>query len=82
MQFHCKNATFTIGKQFYYRKSNLLQEMKYICNNFIFIIVNKVLLKSTFFRNVLKKSTLHLTGPSSLYTIGGDQCMKKLALGH
>jgi hypothetical protein len=31
---------------------------------------------------VLKKLASHLTGPSSLYTIGGDQCMKKLALSH
>jgi hypothetical protein len=57
-------------------------KIKYICNNFIFIAVNKFLLKSSFFRNVLKKSAPHLTGPSPLYTIGGDQCMKKLALGH
>jgi hypothetical protein len=30
----------------------------------------------------VKKSVPHLTCPSSLYTIRGDQCMKKLALGH
>jgi hypothetical protein len=53
--------------------------MKYICNNFIVTAVNKILLKFAFFRNVLKKSAPHLTGPSSLYTIEGDQCMKKLA---
>jgi hypothetical protein len=40
------------------------------------------LLKFSFFRNVLKKSAPHPTSPSSLYTIGGDPCMKKLALGH
>jgi hypothetical protein len=60
----------------------IVEMQKYICNNFIFIAENKVLLKSTFLRNVLKKLASHLTGPSSLYTIGGDQCMKKLALSH
>jgi hypothetical protein len=76
MQFYCKNATFIVGMQFYCRKSNVLQEMKYICNNFIFTVVNKILLKNTFFRNALKKPAPYLTGPSSLYTIGGDQVTK------
>jgi hypothetical protein len=31
--------------------------MNYICNNFIFTAVNKILLKSTFLRNVSKKSS-------------------------
>jgi hypothetical protein len=53
--------------------------MNYICNNFIFATVNKILVKSIFLRNVLDP---HLARPSSLYTIGGDQRMKKLALGH
>jgi hypothetical protein len=56
--------------------------MNYICNNYIFTIVNKLLLKFAFLRNVLKKSALHLAGLSSLYIIEGDQCKKKLALGH
>jgi hypothetical protein len=76
------NAVFTVGMQFYCRKSILLHEMNYICNNYIFTAVNKLLLKYAFLRNVLKKSTPHLASLSSLYTIGGDQCKKKLALGH
>jgi hypothetical protein len=56
--------------------------MNYICNNYIFTAVNKLLLKSAFLRNVLKKSAPHLASLSSLYTIGSDQCKKKLALGH
>jgi hypothetical protein len=39
-------------------------------------------LKSTFLRNVLKKSAPHLASLSSLYFIGSYQCKKKLALGH
>jgi hypothetical protein len=46
--------------QFYCKKTILLDEMNYICNNFIFTAINKILLKSSFFLNVLKKSALHL----------------------
>jgi hypothetical protein len=56
--------------------------MNYICNNFIFIAVNKILLKYAFLTKCVKKSALHLTGLSSLYIIESDQCKKKLALGH
>jgi hypothetical protein len=40
--------------------------------DFIFTAVNQILLKIAYLRNVLKKSTFHLTNPSLLYTIGGD----------
>jgi hypothetical protein len=46
--------------QLYCRKSILLHEMNYICNNFIFTIVNNFLLKFAFLRNVLKKLALHI----------------------
>jgi hypothetical protein len=39
------------------------------------------MIKSAFFRYALKNQPL-LPGPSSLYTIGSDQGMRKLALGH
>jgi hypothetical protein len=35
-----------------------------------------------FLKKYVKKEAPHLAGLSSLYTIGGDQCKKKLALGH
>jgi hypothetical protein len=76
------NAVFTIEMQFYCIKSIFLHEINYICNNYSFTAVNKLLLKSAFLRNVLKKSALYLASLSSLYTIGADQCKKKLALGH
>jgi hypothetical protein len=80
--FYCFNAVLLWKYNFYYWNVVLLQEMNFICNNLIFTYVNKSLLKSTFLRNVLKKSALYLAGPSSLYTIVGNQCMIKLALGH
>jgi hypothetical protein len=82
MQFLLPKCNFTTKKNFYFGNVVLLQEMNCICNNFIFIIVNKISMKFSFLRNVLQKSTSHLDSPSSPYTIGGDQCMKKLALGH
>jgi hypothetical protein len=54
--------------------------MNCICSFFIIIAINSFFEKFTFSRNVLKKSTPHLTGPSSLYTIRSDQCIKNWLL--
>jgi hypothetical protein len=54
----------------------------YICNNYTFTAVNKLLLKYALLRNVLKKLAPHLVGLSSLYTFVGDQCKKKMALSY
>jgi hypothetical protein len=48
MQFYYENATFIMEMQFYCKKSILLQEINWICSNFIFTIVNKILLKFVF----------------------------------
>jgi hypothetical protein len=72
MLFTAVNAIFIVRMQFYCKKSILLHEINYICNNYIFTVVNKLLLKFSFLRNVLKKLAPHLASLSSLYTIGGD----------